>query len=194
MLIDTHAHFYLKEFEDDLKDCIQRCKDNGVQQVLMPNVNVESIERMHLLEDENPEFFKSMMGVHPCYVKEDYQKELDVCKCWFEKRNYCAVGEIGIDLYWDKSFLAEQQEAFRLQIQWAKQKNLPIVIHCRDAFDEIFEILELEKATNLRGIFHCFTGTLEQAKKAISYNMKLGIGGVATFKNGKIDTFLSNKI
>lgn len=111
-------------------------------------------------------------------------------KEWFFKRKFYAIGEIGIDLYWDTSFLKEQQEAFRIQIQWAKEKKVPIVIHCRDAFDEVFEVLESEKGTDLYGIFHCFTGTLAQAKQAISYNMKLGIGGVVTFKNGKIDQFL----
>ena len=131
------------------------------------------------------------MGLHPTSVKETYKEELAHVKEWIDKRNFYAIGEIGIDLYWDKSFLKQQQEVFRTQIQWAKEKKLPIVIHCRDAFDEIFEVLESEKSDDLFGIFHCFTGTLEQAKKAISYNMKLGIGGVATFKNGKIDKFLN---
>jgi len=131
-----------------------------------------------------------MMGLHPTSVKENYQEELAHVKKWIDKRHFYAIGEIGIDLYWDKSFLLQQQEAFRTQIQWAKEKKLPIVIHCRDAFDEIFEVLETEKDDNLFGIFHCFTGTLEQAQKAISYKMKLGIGGVVTFKNGKIDKFL----
>jgi len=132
-----------------------------------------------------------MMGLHPTSVKENYLEELAHVKEWIDKKKFFAIGEIGIDLYWDSSFLIQQQEAFRTQIKWAKEKNLPIVIHCRDAFDEIFEILEQEKGDSLRGIFHCFTGTKEQAEKAINYNMKLGIGGVATFKNGKIDKFLN---
>ncbi|MDG1040556.1 MAG: TatD family hydrolase, partial [Polaribacter sp.] len=132
-----------------------------------------------------------MMGLHPTSVKENYKEELAHVKEWIDKRGFYAIGEIGIDLYWDKSFLAQQQEAFKTQIQWAKEKKIPIVIHCRDAFDEIFEVLETEKSDDLFGIFHCFTGTLAQAKKAITYNMKLGIGGVATFKNGKIDQFLN---
>jgi TatD DNase family protein len=132
-----------------------------------------------------------MMGLHPTSVKENYTEELAHVKEWIDKRDFIAIGEIGIDLYWDTTFLQQQQETFRTQIQWAKEKKLPIVIHCRDAFDEIFDILETEKSDDLFGIFHCFTGTLEQAQKAISYNMKLGIGGVATFKNGKIDTFLN---
>ena len=144
MLIDTHAHFYLKEFKDDLDECVQRCKENAIQQVLMPNVDVDSIERMHLLEDGSSVFFKSMMGVHPCYVKKDFQQELDTCKSWFDKREYCAVGEIGIDLYWDKSTLAIQQDAFRQQIHWAKELGKPIVIHARESFQEIFLQLILD--------------------------------------------------
>ena len=132
-----------------------------------------------------------MMGVHPTSVKTNYKEELAKVKEWIDQRDFYAIGEIGIDLYWDTSFLKEQQDAFRIQIQWAKEKKWPIVIHCREAFDEIFEILEQEVNDDLRGIFHCFTGNLEQAEKAISFNMKLGIGGVVTFKNGKIDQFLN---
>jgi TatD DNase family protein len=131
------------------------------------------------------------MGLHPTSVNENYKDELAHVKKWIDKKDFYAIGEIGIDLYWDRSFLTQQQDAFRIQIKWAKEKNLPIIIHCRDAFDEIFEILEAEKGEDLRGIFHCFTGTKEQALQAISYNMKLGIGGVVTFKNGKIDAFLN---
>ena len=144
------------------------------------------------LEKNYPDNVFLMMGLHPTSVKENYKDELAHVKEWIDKRDFIAIGEIGIDLYWEKSFLLQQQEVFRTQIQWAKQKKIPIVIHCRDAFDEIFEVLETEKSDDLFGIFHCFTGTFEQAEKAISYNMKLGIGGVATFKNGKIDTFLNN--
>ena len=146
---------------------------------------------MMKLEKNFPKDVFLMMGLHPTSVKENYLEELAHVKEWIDKKKFFAIGEIGIDLYWDKSFLAQQQEAFRTQIKWAKEKTLPIVIHCRDAFDEIFEILEQEKGDSLRGIFHCFTGTKEQAEKAINYNMKLGIGGVATFKNGKIDRFLN---
>ena len=134
-----------------------------------------------------------MMGLHPTSVKSNFEQELEHIKREFSKRHFFAVGEIGIDLYWDKSNLENQKKAFKIQIQLAKKYKLPIVIHCRDAFDEIFKILESENDDDLFGIFHCFTGTEEQANKAISFNMKLGIGGVVTFKNGKIDTFL-NKI
>jgi TatD DNase family protein len=132
-----------------------------------------------------------MMGLHPTSVNENYEKELEKVDVEFQKRDFYGVGEIGIDLYWDKSFLKEQQIAFKHQIQLAKRKKLPIVIHCRDAFDEVFQVLESEKDENLFGIFHCFTGNFEQAKMALSYNMKLGIGGVVTFKNGGIDKFLN---
>ncbi len=191
MITDTHTHLYSEQFDQDRDAMIQRAKDAGVQRFFIPAIDSSYTERMFSLKENYPSDVFLMMGLHPTSVKENFKSELQHVKDWIDKKSFVAIGEIGIDLYWDKTFLAEQQEAFQLQIQWAKQKNLPIVIHCRDAFDEIFEILELEKATNLRGIFHCFTGTLEQAKKAISYNMKLGIGGVATFKNGKIDTFLS---
>ena len=191
MITDTHTHLYAEQFDEDRAEMIQRAKDAGVSRFFLPAIDSETTQRMLDLEKAYPNEIFSMMGLHPTSVKENYQEELAHVKNWLNKRDFCAIGEIGIDLYWDKSFLKQQQEAFRTQIQWAKEKQLPIVIHCRDAFDEIFEILEEEKSDNLFGIFHCFTGDLAQAKQAISYNMKLGIGGVATFKNGKIDKFLN---
>ena len=190
MITDTHTHLYSSQFDEDRNEMIQRAKDAGVSRFFIPAIDSSYTERMFDLEKNYPNDMFLMMGLHPTSVKENYQEELAHVKEWLDKRDFYAIGEIGIDLYWDKSFLPQQQEAFRTQIQWAKEKQLPIVIHCRDAFDEIFEVLETEKGNNLFGIFHCFTGTLEQAEKAISYNMKLGIGGVATFKNGKIDKFL----
>ena len=188
MLIDTHSHFYSKEFDDDLNECIQRCKDNGIQQVLMPNVDVDSIKSLHLLENTDTNFFKSMMGVHPCYVKEGYQNELDICRVWFEKKDYCAVGEIGIDLYWDKTTLGIQQDAFRQQIQWAKELGKPIAIHARESFQEIFQIIDEENDESLTGVFHCFTGGLDEAHKIMSYGgFKMGIGGVLTYKKSGLD-------
>ena len=190
MITDTHTHLYSEQFDQDRDLMIQRAKDVGVSRFFIPAIDSHYTEKMLQLEATYPDDVFLMMGLHPTSVKLNYRKELAQVKDWIDKRPFYAIGEIGIDLYWDRTFLAEQQEAFRIQIQWAKEKNLPIVIHCREAFDEIFEILELEKGKNLYGIFHCFTGTLEQAHKAISYGMKLGIGGVSTFKNGKIDTFL----
>ena len=190
MITDTHTHLYSEQFDEDRKAMIQRAKDVGITRFFIPAIDSSYSERMFKLEKENPDDVFLMMGLHPTSVKENYKEELTHVKNWIDKRDFYAIGEIGIDLYWDKSFLKQQQEAFRTQIQWAKEKKLPIVIHCREAFDEIFKVLETEKSEDLRGIFHCFTGTKEQALKAISYNMKLGIGGVVTFKNGKIDKFL----
>ncbi len=191
MITDTHTHLYSSQFKEDQAAMIQRAKDAGVSRFFIPAIDSSYTESMLKLEKEFPADVFLMMGLHPTSVKENYLEELAHVKKWIDKKKFVAIGEIGIDLYWDRSFLTQQQEAFRTQIKWAKEKNLPIVIHCRDAFDEIFEILELEKGDSLRGIFHCFTGTKEQALQAISYNMKLGIGGVATFKNGMINKFLN---
>jgi TatD DNase family protein len=191
MITDTHTHLYSSQFKEDQAAMIQRAKDAGVSRFFIPAVDSSYTESMMKLEKNFPKDVFLMMGLHPTSVKENYLEELAHVKEWIDKKKFFAIGEIGIDLYWDSSFLIQQQEAFRTQIKWAKEKKLPIVIHCRDAFDEIFEILEQEKGDSLRGIFHCFTGTKEQAEKAINYNMKLGIGGVATFKNGKIDRFLN---
>jgi TatD DNase family protein len=191
IITDTHTHLYSEQFNDDRKDVIQRALDAGVSRFFIPAIDSTYLDSMLQLEKDFPENTFLMMGLHPTHVKENVEEELAFVKNWLDKRTFYAVGEIGIDLYWDKTFLKQQQHAFRQQIQWAKEKKLPIAIHCRDAFDEIFEILEEEKEADLFGIFHCFTGNLEQAKQAISYNMKLGVGGVVTFKNGKIDQFLN---
>lgn len=191
MITDTHTHLYSAEFDEDRAAMIQRAKEAGVSRFFIPAIDSKYTNRMLMLEKGNPNDVFLMMGLHPTSVKENYLEELAHVKEWIDKKNFYAIGEIGIDLYWDSTFIKQQQEAFRTQIKWAKEKKLPIVIHCRDAFNEVFEVLESEKENTLRGIFHCFTGTLAQAKQAISYNMKLGIGGVATFKNGKIDKFLN---
>lgn len=191
MITDTHTHLYSEQFDEDRGMIVQRAFDAGVHRFFIPAIDSTYTQRMFDLEARYPDNMFLMMGLHPTSVQANYKQELKRVRDWIDKRHFYAIGEIGIDLYWDDTFLAEQQEAFRTQIQWAKEKKLPIAIHCRDAFDEIFEVLELEKDENLRGIFHCFTGDLEQAKKALSYNMKLGIGGVVTFKNGKIDQFLN---
>lgn len=189
-LIDTHTHLYVEAFDDDRDEVIRRALAAGVQQFYLPAIDSTYTERMLSLQQEYPSQISLMMGLHPTHVKHNFKEELKHVESMLAKHSYCAVGEIGIDLYWDQSMLIEQQEAFDCQIQWAKEYDLPIVIHCRDAFDEVFEVLEKHKGTNLRGIFHCFTGTLAQAKQAIAFNLKLGIGGVVTFKNGKIDQFL----
>lgn len=189
-ITDTHTHLYSEAFVEDRGEMMQRALDTGVERFFIPAIDSTYTQSMLDLEAKYPNNVFLMMGLHPTHVKENYKEELALVEEWLSKRKFYAVGEIGIDLYWDKTFLKEQQEAFVYQIRLAKKHQLPIVIHGRDSFDEIFEILEQEKSDDLFGIFHCFTGTMEQAEKAISYNMKLGIGGVATFKNGKIDQFL----
>lgn len=191
MLTDTHTHLYSDAFEADRKEMMQRAFDVGIERFFIPAIDSSYTEALYTLEKDYPSNVFLMMGLHPTSVKENYLEELKHVEEQFERRSFCAVGEIGIDLHWDTSTLEIQKIAFKKQIQWAKKYKLPIVIHCREAFDEIFEVLETEKGEDLFGIFHCFTGTLAQAQKAISLNMKLGIGGVVTFKNGKIDTFLN---
>jgi len=191
MLTDTHTHLYSDAFDKDQPEMIQRAVDAGVGRFFIPAIDSGYTKAMYELEASYPECIFLMMGLHPTSVKENYKEELAHVEAQFQNRSFYAVGEIGIDLYWDISTLDIQKTAFKKQIQLAKKWKLPIVIHCRNAFDEIFEVLETEKGDDLFGIFHCFTGTIEDAKKAIGYNMKLGIGGVVTFKNGKIDQFLS---
>lgn len=190
MLTDTHTHLYSDAFEEDRNEMMQRAFDVGIQRFFIPAIDSGYTAAMYALEKDYPSNVFLIMGLHPTSVKENYEEELMHVEEQFKIRNFYAVGEIGVDLHWDTSTLEIQKIAFKRQIQLAKKYNLPIVIHCRDAFDEVFNVLETEKGDDLFGIFHCFTGTLEQAKRAISYNMKLGIGGVVTFKNGKIDTFL----
>jgi TatD DNase family protein len=190
-IIDTHTHLYLKQFNEDIDLVIQRSKEIGVKKFIFPAIDSSHFDDMHGLKGKYPDCIFLMSGLHPTDVKEDSKDELDFVANSLNTHDYVAIGEIGIDLYWDKTFLSEQQEAFRFQIRLALKHDLPIVIHCRDAFDEIFEILDKENCDKLRGVFHCFTGTLEQAKRAIDLGFVLGIGGVVTFKNGGIDKFLN---
>ena len=190
-IIDTHTHLYLKQFKEDIDLVINRSKEIGVKKFIFPAIDSSHFDSMHSLKNKYPDIIYLMSGLHPTDVKEDFKDELEFVVNSLKTYDYIAIGEIGIDLYWDKSFLNEQQEAFRFQIRLAMKHDLPIVIHCRDAFDEIFEILDKENCDKLRGVFHCFTGTLEQAKRAIDLGFVLGIGGVVTFKNGGIDKFLN---
>tara|TARA_B110000438_G_C15609456_1_gene561585 strand:- start:35 stop:802 length:768 start_codon:yes stop_codon:yes gene_type:complete len=189
-LIDTHTHLYIEDFDQDRDDQIELCIKNGVHKFFLPAIDMSYTKRMLGLKAKYPKNIFLMSGLHPTHVKEDYKNELKHVEQNLKNGSFCAVGEIGIDLYWDKTNLSKQQEVFNQQIIWAKEYDLPIVIHCRDAFDEVFDVLENHKSDKLRGIFHCFTGDLDQAKRAIGFNMKLGIGGVITFKNGKIDKFI----
>jgi len=187
MFIDTHTHLYADEFNGDRTSLISKAINNGVKKFYLPNIDSTSIDGMLALEKEFPQNCFPLMGLHPCSVNATVDKELGIVKDWLTKRKFAGVGEIGIDLYWDKTFFAQQQHAFKTQIEWALEYNYPIVIHCREAFDEIYEILisfdKLPKA-----IFHCFSGNTEQANKIIALgNFKLGIGGVVTFKNSGLD-------
>jgi TatD DNase family protein len=182
ILTDTHTHIYYEADEEKLDQQMQRCRDNGIQRLFLPNVDSTSIPLVLGLGKKYPETCFPMLGLHPCNVKGDYEEDLSQIYEAIQKNKVYAIGEIGIDLYWDKTFIKEQQHTFRTQINWAKELDLPIVIHCREAFDEIFEILEDLKEEKLRGIFHCFTGNLEQAQLAIQLNFYLGIGGVLTYK------------
>ncbi len=188
MLVDTHAHLFENQFNDDLHEVLLRAQKEGVSSVLLPNIDLESMEAMHALS-ESSDMCIPMMGLHPSSVKDSWKSDLlEIEKCLFASPDrYIAVGEIGIDLYWDKTFKTEQIEVFREQIRWAKALQKPVSIHVREAFNEVFEVLEQENDDSLTGIFHCFTGHIEQAKKILSFGgFKLGIGGVVTFKNAKI--------
>ncbi|MFM7023622.1 MAG: TatD family hydrolase [Flavobacteriales bacterium] len=186
-LIDTHAHIYQEDFKADLAGVMARARENGVSKIYLPNIDVPSIAEMKALVENDRELFIPMMGLHPCYVKEDFEEPLMVIEKELRNGKYVAVGEIGIDLYWDKTFFPQQQEAFRRQIRWALELDLPIVIHARDSLKEIFEIMDQEAKPGLKGIFHCFSGNAEDAVKALEYGFKLGIGGVLTFKNSGLD-------
>lgn len=187
MLIDTHTHLYAEEFEVDRTALIKKAISNGINQFYLPNIDSASIQVMMDLEAQFPENCFPMMGLHPCHVKDDFQKELNLVEEWLKKRPFIGIGEIGLDLYWDKTFIEEQKTAFRTQIKWALDYNYGISIHCRDAFDPLYEILTSFNKLP-RAIFHCFSGNAEQAQKIIELgNFKLGIGGVITFKNGGLD-------
>lgn len=186
-LIDTHAHIYSTKFDSDRDQVVQDIREAGVERIYMPNVDVNTIESMLACEEKYPGLCIPMMGLHPCDVKEDFEDQLIVMEEWLNKRSFAAVGEIGLDLYWDKSFFEQQKKALRIQIGWAKAKNLPIVLHCRESMDETIAIVKEEHDGKLRGIFHCFNGNVSQARQIIELGFLLGIGGVATYKNGGLD-------
>lgn len=189
---DTHTHLYYEQDAEKQAQLMERCFENNVNRLFLPNVDVASIKMIDDLVKKYPENCFAMVGLHPCDVKDDYEAQLTEIYNSIEGRKIYAIGEIGIDLYWDKTTLGIQQDAFRKQINWAKNLGLPIVIHCREAFDEVFEVLEAEKDDKLRGIFHCFTGNEQQANQAINLNFYLGIGGVVTYKKAGLDLVLAN--
>ncbi|MES2732702.1 MAG: TatD family hydrolase [Bacteroidota bacterium] len=189
-MVDTHAHIYADEFSSDRADMLERGFEKGLSHIWMPNIDHTSVDGMLELEAKYPKQCIPMMGLHPCYVKKDFEKELYQVENWLNRRKFLAIGEIGLDFYWDTTFRAQQEEAFRVQVRWAHQHRLPIIIHCRNSFQETVALLEEMAIPDLRGIFHCFSGNLDDARKAIELNFLLGIGGVVTFKNGGLDKVL----
>lgn len=184
-LVETHAHIYLKEFTNDLSKIIDRAKEAGIEKIYMPNVDHTTIDEMLEVANKFPEYCIPMMGLHPCSVAKNFEKDLYEVEDWLKKGGFAAVGEIGTDLYWDKTFWPQQQEAFKIQSEMGKKFNLPLVIHCRETIDETIDLVKETK--NKKGVFHCFTGNLEQANAIIAQGFKIGFGGVSTFKNGGLE-------
>lgn len=187
ILIDTHTHLYLPEFDEDRKEMLERASQQGIKKMILPNIDSESIPQIQKMRREFPDYCVASMGLHPTSVKEDFEEELKACYEELKNGQYMAIGEMGIDLYWDKSFYEQQKMAFKQQIDWALELDLPIIIHSRDSFDEIFELMDEIWNPKLSGVFHCFSGNKAQAEKIINdYQFKLGIGGVLTFKNSTL--------
>lgn len=188
MFIDTHTHLFSDSFDEDRDLIVQKAISSGVEKLFLPNIDISSIDAMHELAAKYPQNCYSMMGMHPGYVKENWRQQLAIIEKHLFSNKYIAVGEIGMDLYWDKSFQKEQAEVFIQQVKWAKELELPIVIHAREAFQEIFDIVDELNDENLSGVFHCFTGNLEQANHILNYGkFKLGIGGVLTYKKAELE-------
>jgi TatD DNase family protein len=188
--VDTHAHIYADEFDPDRAEMMQRAAEKTIGKIFMPNIDHTSIDGMLDLEHKYPSVCYPMMGLHPCYVKKDFEKELYLVESWLNKRKFSAVGEMGTDLYWDKTFWDQQVEAFTIQVGFAKKYNLPIVVHCRESIDETIALIEKLQDGKLNGVFHCFTGSKEQAEKLLKLGFYLGIGGVATFKKGGMENVI----
>jgi len=182
-MIETHAHLYAEAFKPDRDEMMNRAIEAGVEKFFMPNIDSESIEDMLEVESKYAQAYATM-GLHPCSVGKHFEKELYIVEDWLAKKSFCAIGEIGLDFYWDKTYKAQQIEAFKIQIEWAKKYEIPIIIHCRDSFEETLEIVEAHRSDKLTGVFHCFSGTSQQAKEVDLLNFYVGIGGVVTFKNG----------
>lgn len=192
MFIDTHTHIYLEKFDEDRPTCIENAIQSGVDRMYLPNIDSKSIPQVQKTVKEYPDYCIPMMGLHPCSVKADYIKELNIIHQEAKARSYVAIGEIGLDYYWSKDFIEEQKIAFRTQIEWAIEMSLPIVIHSRDSIDDCISIVREYAHTNLTGIFHCFTGTRDQANAIIELNFLMGVGGVLTFKNAGLDKVIAD--
>jgi TatD DNase family protein len=191
MLIDSHCHLYSQEFKDDIDEVIQRATHEGVEKFFLPAIDSNSLEAMLLMEEKYPGKCVAMMGLHPCSVKNNYKEELAIAENWLQKRKFVAIGEIGLDFYWDTTFAKEQLEAFRIQIEWALYYKLPIVIHTRNAMQETINIIKEYLPKGIKGIFHCFSGSYENAKEIIDAGFYLGIGGIVTYKNSGIAEVLA---
>jgi TatD DNase family protein len=188
--IDTHTHLYDEQFDQDREEMVQRAIDAGVGKMYLPNCDSETIASMMHMVGKWPEHCFPMMGVHPCYIKENYKLELEIAESWLQKEKFSAIGEIGLDYYWDTTFVAEQKEAFNLQMDWALSLQLPIVIHTRESIQDGIDMVRAKQNGNLQGIFHCFGGTTEEAKQIIDLGFYLGIGGVVTFKKSSLPEVL----
>ena len=186
-MIETHAHIYAEQFKEDIDHVLERSQEAGIEKIVMPNIDHTSIDGMMELEERNPSFCYSTMGLHPCSVKKDFEKELYIIEEWLGKREFVAIGEMGTDLYWDKTFKDQQVEAFKIQVEWAKQFKKPIIIHCRESLDLTIDLVESLKTDELTGVFHCFNGSAEQAERIVGLDFYLGLGGVTTFKNAGMD-------
>lgn len=192
MLIDTHSHIYSEDFNDDIEEVLQNAYNNDVKKIVLPNIDSGTIKRLLDLSNSYPHVCYPLMGLHPTSVSNDYKEELSLVEYWLDKQKFYGIGEIGIDLYWDRTYIEEQKDAFRHQIKLAKARNLPIVIHLRESFNEVYEIVKDEQDGSLRGIFHCFSGDETEAKKIIDIGFLLGIGGVLTYKNSNLPHVLRN--
>ena len=186
-MIETHAHIYSEQFKNDSSEVIERSQEGGISKIYMPNIDHESIDGMMELEERYPDYCIATMGLHPCSVKKGFEKELYIVEEWLAKRSFVAIGEMGTDLYWDKTLLDKQVEAFKVQVSWAKKYQLPIIIHCRESLDLTIDLVEELKEDSLVGVFHCFGGTTEQAERIDKLGFHIGLGGVTTFKNGGMD-------
>jgi len=195
-MIDTHTHLYVKEFKDDIDQQLAKAKKVGIGTFLLPNIDLESIEDLHNLVKNNSDCCFAMMGLHPCSVFENYKEDLKAIRGFLEYGNYVGVGEIGLDFYWDKTFIPQQEDAFITQLNWAQELSLPVSIHCRESLERSIELFESDslksflQSNHKKGVFHCFGGTIEQAKKIIDWGFKIGIGGVVTFKNGGLEPLI----
>ncbi len=190
-MIDTHAHLYADELIKDIDTLLSEAKETGISQIFMPNIDISSIDAMHQLADKYPEICKPMMGLHPCYVKEDYADQLSIIRSHYQTREYHGVGEVGLDYYWDKTFVNEQKLAFEEQIAWSDSDQLPLIIHSRESLDDTIDMISSAQSGRLTGVFHCFNGSIAQARKALDTGFYLGLGGVVTFKNAKLDEMVA---